>query len=89
MAKGATARRGAICYVAERIEDKWQKQNHSELAIKAEKLPLAFPEELSSRWRSSKTQSPRSRQRCKVQRRAKTKGKPVSQKDHINIHTKA
>lgn len=42
-----------ICYVAGRIEDKWQKQRHPELAIKAEKLPFAFPEELSSCYRTA------------------------------------
>lgn len=53
MAKGNKAMRWAICYVAERIEDKWQKQSHSELAIKAEKLPFAFPEELSLCYRTA------------------------------------
>lgn len=49
--------RGAICYVAERIEEKWQKPGHSELAIKTEKLPFAFPEELLSCYRTAVKQS--------------------------------
>lgn len=41
------------CYVAERIENKLQKQSHSEFAIKAEKLPFAFSEEFSSCYRTA------------------------------------
>lgn len=42
-----------ICYVAERIEEKWQKSTHSELAVKVEKSPFAFPEELLPCYRTA------------------------------------
>lgn len=77
------------CYVAERVEDKWKKQSHSELTIKAEKLPFAFPEQLSSCYRTAvehKTHAKGNDIRCRGKPK-NIKEKPISQRAQDNIHT--
>lgn len=79
------AMRKAIRYVAGRIEDKWQKRRHSELAIKAEKIAFRISRgAFVMLQNSSKTQRPRRRQQYKVRGRRKTKDikeAPISQTD--------
>lgn len=62
-------------------------KSHSELAIKVEKLPFAFPEELSSFYRIAVKKKPMQKARCREEERPRTSKKSPSHKAHTPTST--